>query len=47
MATTVVLLHCSERSQRHFTGHTEEVLFVTIFFIISSLTLIATSLTSF
>ena len=25
MATIVVLLHCSERSQRHFTGHTEEV----------------------
>ena len=30
MATIVVLLHCSERSQRHFTGHTEEVEF-TIF----------------
>ena len=25
MATIVVLLHCGERSQRHFTGHTEEV----------------------
>ena len=25
MGTIVVLLHIGERSQRHFTGHTEEV----------------------